>query len=91
MCRVQTGREPAALPLCQEEMKGAFMKPEDVMVPVYREMAQFCEDYDVVSFAALVDYASEKRPDWFKALCSPSGTRFMSRYVKYRTPRNNKK
>lgn len=45
------------------------------------EMMRYCEDKDILSFAELVEYASENRGDWFRVLITDKGTQVMSLYL----------
>lgn len=47
------------------------------------EMVDFCEQYDIMSFYALVKYAHNKRPDWHRILCD-CGAVYMREYLKSR-------
>lgn len=66
------------------------MKIEDIKVPIYREMAEYCQEHGIQSYADLMDYAAENRPEWFRRLCNTGGCRLMSSYFKS-LPSNNKK
>lgn len=46
-----------------------------------REMMEWCDDNNVVSYAELITYAREDRFDWFRILCD-SGTVVMKEYLK---------
>lgn len=47
------------------------------------EMEEFCEQYDVVSFYALSNYARKHRPDWHRILCDCAAV-YMREYLKSR-------
>ena len=66
------------------------MRIEDIHEPIYREMAEYCQEHDIDSYAGLMDYAAKNRPDWFKRLCNKGGCRLMVSYFKSQK-RNNKK
>lgn len=46
-----------------------------------REMMEWCDDNNCVSFAELITYAREDRFDWFRVLCD-NGTVVMKEYLK---------
>lgn len=48
------------------------------------EMIDFCNRYNVKSFAALSNYATTHRQDWFRVLAD-SGSVFMREYIKSKT------
>ena len=49
----------------------------------FGEMVDFCEQYDIMSFYALVKYAHNKRPDWHRILCD-CGAVYMREYLNSR-------
>lgn len=49
-----------------------------------REMMDFCRDNGIVSYADLLEYASEARYDWFRVLCD-SATVVIKEYLKSRS------
>lgn len=46
-----------------------------------REMMQYCQENDIVSYSRLLEYASMERNDWFRVLCD-NGTVVMKEYLK---------
>lgn len=48
---------------------------------VIREMQAWLRDNQIVSYAALMDYAADNKPDWFKVLCE-SASYVMDKYLK---------
>ena len=66
------------------------MRIEDIQEPIYREMAEYCLDHDITSYAGLMDYARENRSDWFMRLCNKGGCRLLVSYFK-KQRLNNKK
>ena len=46
-----------------------------------REMVYFCRDNDILSYADLLEYCCEERPDWFRVLCD-NGTVVVKEYLK---------
>lgn len=48
-----------------------------------RDMLEFCECYDIISFADFLVYCSENRFDWFKILCD-GGSFVLKEYMKSR-------
>lgn len=48
---------------------------------VIREMQAWLRANEVVSYAALMDYAADEKPDWFKVLCE-SASYVMDKYLK---------
>lgn len=49
-----------------------------------REIIEFCELHDVMSYSQLLKYCSRNRPDWFRVLCN-SATLVISEYLKSRS------
>lgn len=47
------------------------------------EMMQFCKEYNIISYADLLEYCSMNRFDWFRVLCD-NGTVVMKEYLKSR-------
>lgn len=67
---------------------GGFNYQEAISLPsdklaLVKEMMIFCKRYDIYSFAYLLEYAAEYKPDWFKILCENS-SRIMNDYLKSR-------
>ena len=55
-----------------------------------REMMQFCKEYNIYSYADLLELASEEHCDWFRVLCD-NGTMVMMEYLKSRSWTDNQK
>lgn len=53
-----------------------------------REMMQFCKEYNIYSYADLLDFASEEHCDWFRVLCD-NGTVVIKEYLKSRSWTDN--
>ena len=45
-----------------------------------REMIEFCKEYNIYSYADLLDYCSLNRSDWFRVLCD-NGTYVVKEYL----------
>lgn len=50
---------------------------------VLDEILKFIEEYDVVSYASLVQFARKYQPRWFRVMCD-SSTLFLTEYLKSR-------
>lgn len=48
---------------------------------VIAEMMDFCDSYDIHSFAELARYSRDNQEQWFRCLCS-NGAMFMKEYLK---------
>lgn len=53
------------------------------------EMIDFCQEYNVVSFSELLEYARMNRFDWFRVLCDNSAV-IMDKYLKSKSWTVNK-
>lgn len=53
-----------------------------------REMMQFCKEYNIYSYADLLDLAAEEHFDWFRVLCD-NGTVVIKEYLKSRSWTDN--
>lgn len=49
-----------------------------------REMRQYVNEFDIICYADLFDFAADNRSDWFDCLCN-SGAYTMKEYIKSRT------
>lgn len=58
---------------------------------VIREMMDWLDEQGVYSFAALADYASQKKPDWFSVVLSPAPCQFLVEYCNSRLEERLKK
>lgn len=53
-----------------------------------REMMQFCKEYNIYSYADLLELAAEEHFDWFRVLCD-NGTVVIKEYLKSRSWTDN--
>lgn len=53
-----------------------------------REMMQYCKEYNIYSYADLLELASEEHFDWFRVLCD-NGTIVIKEYLKSRVWTDN--
>lgn len=75
--------------LCGADYHSAIGLPTD-KYKVVRDMILWCKENQVDSYAELLEYSSECRPDWFRALCD-SCTIVMKEYLKSVTWTENKR
>lgn len=47
------------------------------------EMIEYCEEYNIISFADILNYCRQERYDWFRVLCD-NGTYVIKEYLKSR-------
>lgn len=69
--------------LCGTDYNDVIGLPTDKYKAI-REMQHWCLDNKVLSFATLLEYASENRSDWFRVLCD-SGAYVIEKYLKSKT------
>lgn len=53
-----------------------------------KEMMQFCKEYNIMSYADLLELSAEEHFDWFRVLCD-NGTVVIKEYLKSRTWTDN--
>lgn len=72
--------QDAVVSLCGADFYSAIGLPTD-KYKVVRDMILWCKENQVDSYAELLEYSSECRPDWFRALCD-NCTVVMKEYLK---------
>lgn len=75
--------------ICGADYHTAIGLPTD-KYKIVREMILWCKENQVDSYAELLEYSSECRPDWFRALCD-SCTVVMKEYLKSVTWTENRR
>lgn len=55
-----------------------------------KEMMEYCKEYNIYSFAHLLELAAEEHYDWYRVLCD-NGTMVMEKYLKSRSWTDNQK
>lgn len=66
--------------LCGSDYTGAIGLVTDKYKAI-SEMMDFCKEYNVYSYAELLEYSSHNRFDWFRVLCD-NGTVVIKEYLK---------